>query len=129
MGMKMSVTFDSFSRQFALTVKGDLSHTIVLGSDPIGNITRINNILENMGKQLEESVLLLSNVEHQLETAKEEVKKPFIQETELKEKLGRLAELNSMLDMDEKGDEEIAGDETPEVQAPEQKKTKDTMSL
>jgi len=54
--MKMAATFDSFSRKFTLALKGNLSHTIEVGSDPSGNITRINNALEGMGKQLEEAV-------------------------------------------------------------------------
>jgi len=114
LGMKMAATFDSFSRKFTLALKGNLSHTIEVGSDPSGNITRINNALEGMGKQLEEAVARLENVEHQLETAKIEVVKPFAQEAELAEKLDRLAELNALLNMDEKGDEAVdMDDEAP----------------
>ena len=114
LGMKMSATFDSFSRKFTLTLKGNLSHNVEVGSDPSGNITRINNALEGMGKQLEEAVSKLENVEHQLETAKVEVGKPFAQEAELAEKLDRLAELNALLNMDEKGDEAVdMDDDTP----------------
>ena len=72
-----------------------------VGSDPLGNITRINNVLEAMPTQLEEAQTKLANVEHQLETAKAEVDKPFPQEAELSEKLERLAELNYLLNMDE----------------------------
>ena len=72
-----------------------------VGSDPLGNITRINNVLEAMPSQLEEAQMKLSNVKHQLETAKAEVDKPFPQEAELAEKLERLAELKSLLNMDE----------------------------
>ena len=111
LGMKMAATFDSFSRKFTLALKGNLSHTIEVGSDPSGNITRINNALEGMGKQLEEAVARLENVEHQLETAKIEVVKPFAQEAELAEKLDRLAELNALLNMDEKGDEVVDMDD------------------
>ena len=114
LGMKMAATFDSFSRKFTLALKGNLSHTIEVGSDPSGNITRINNALEGMGKQLEEAVARLENVEHQLETAKIEVVKPFAQEAELAEKLDRLAELNALLNMDEKGDDAVdMDDEAP----------------
>jgi hypothetical protein len=105
LGMKMSASFDSFSRKFSLTLKGSMSHTVDIGSDPSGNITRINNVLENMGRQLEEDMTRLSNAQNQLETAKVEVLKPFVQEKELAEKLDRLAELNSLLNMDEKGEE------------------------
>ena len=64
-----------------------------------------------MTKQLEEAVAKLENVEHQLETAKVEVVKPFAQEAELAEKLDRLAELNALLNMDEKGDEAVDMDD------------------
>ena len=111
LGMKMSVSFDSFTRKFSLTVKDHLSHTVEVGSDPSGNITRINNALEGMSKQLEEAVTKLQNVEHQLETAKIEVTKPFPQEAELSQKLDRLAELNALLNMDEKGDEAMDVDD------------------
>ena len=111
LGMKMAVTFDSFFKKFTLTLKGNLSHNVEIGSDPSGNITRINNALESMTKQLEEAVAKLENVEHQLETAKVEVVKPFAQEAELAEKLDRLAELNALLNMDEKGDEAVDMDD------------------
>ena len=119
LGMKMTASFDSFLRKFSLTLKGNLSHTIDIGSDPSGNITRINNVLEGMTKQLEEAVAKLENVEHQLETAKVEVVKPFAQEAELAEKLDRLAELNALLNMDEKGDEAVDMDDD----APKQEQT------
>ena len=82
-----------------------------VGADPLGNITRINNALEAMPAQLEEAQTKLSNVEHQLETATAEVDKPFQQEAELSEKLERLAELNALLNMDEKGDDAIGMDD------------------
>ena len=123
MGMKMNVSFDSFTKTFTLNLKGQLSHSIELGSDPSGNITRIGNVLEGMAKQLEDAIVNLSNVEQQLETAKAEVEKPFAQEQELSEKLTRLAELNSLLDMDEKGEDAVDLDEDapkPEKEAAEQ---------
>ena len=67
-------------------------------------LTRINNALEAMPAELEEAQTKLSNVEHQLETAKIEVNKPFLQEAELSEKLERLAELDALLNMGEKED-------------------------
>ena len=79
LGMKMNVTFDSFSRKFTLNMKGNLSHAVEIGSDPSGNITRIGNAMEGMTKQLEDAIAKLSNVEQQLETAKIEVGKPFPQ--------------------------------------------------
>ena len=111
LGFKLNVTFDSFNNKFVMNVKGAMSHPMEVGSDPLGNITRINNVLEAMPVQLEEAQTKLSNVEHQLETAKAEVDKPFQQEAELSEKLERLAELNALLNMDEKGDDAIGMDD------------------
>ena len=111
LGFKLNVTFDSFNNKFVMNVKGAMSHPMEVGSDPLGNITRINNVLEAMPAQLEEAQTKLSNVEHQLETAKAEVDKPFPQEAELSEKLERLAELNALLNMDEKGDDAIGMDD------------------
>ena len=119
LGMKMSVTFDSFTRKFTLKMKGNLSHAVEIGSDPSGNITRIGNALENMSKQLEDAIAKLANVEQQLETAKAEVEKPFPQEQELNDKLARLAELNSLLDMDEKGEDAVDLDEDAPKPEPE----------
>lgn len=124
LGMKMSVTFDSFSRKFTLNMKGNLSHAVEIGSDPSGNITRIGNAMENMSKQLEEAIAKLANVEQQLETAKIEVDKPFPQEQELNDKLKRLAELNSLLDMDEKGEDTVDLDEDAPKPEPEKEAEK-----
>ena len=121
LGFKLNVTFDSFNNKFVMNVKGAMSHPMEVGSDPLGNITRINNALEAMPAQLEEAQTKLSNVEHQLETAKAEVDKPFQQEAELSEKLERLAELNALLNMDEKGDDAIGmDDEATEPEKPQE---------
>lgn len=119
LGMKMNVTFDSFFRKFTLNMKGKLSHEVEVGSDPSGNITRIGNAMEGMTKQLEEAIAKLANVEQQLETAKIEVEKPFPQEQELNDKLTRLAELNSLLDMDDKGEDAVDLDEDAPKPEPE----------
>ncbi|WP_437126218.1 YodL domain-containing protein [Lacrimispora amygdalina] len=126
LGMKMNVTFDSFFRKFTLNMKGKLSHEVEIGSDPSGNITRIGNAMESMTKQLEDAIAKLANVEQQLETAKIEVEKTFPQEQELNDKLTRLAELNSLLDMDEKGEDAVDLDEDapkPEKETAEQTET------
>ena len=121
LGFKLNVTFDSFNNKFVMNVKGAMSHPMEVGTDPLGNITRINNALEAMPSQLEEAQMKLSNVKHQLETAKAEVDKPFPQEAELAEKLERLAELNSLLNMDEKGDDAIGmDDEAAEPEKPQE---------
>lgn len=110
-GFRMVVAFDSFHSKFRLSLKGRITHDMEISTDAFGNITRINNKIENMGKELAETERKLANVEHQLETAKAEVQKPFAQEAELAEKLDRLNALNALLNMDEKGDEVVGMDE------------------
>ena len=113
-GFKMAVSFDSFNHKFVMNLKGQLSHNLEIGSDPLGNIARINHALESMPKQLSEAQTKLQTVERQLETAKVEVTKPFAQEAELAEKLERLSALNALLNMDEKGDDALGMDDAPE---------------
>ena len=113
-GFKMSVSFDSFFSKFTVNLKGSISHEVEIGADPLGNLQRLSNALEGMGKRMEEVAQKLENVEHQLETAKVEVTKPFPQEAELAEKLERLTELNALLNMDEKGGDGIDMDDEPE---------------
>ena len=114
-GFKMAVYFDAFNHKFVMNLKGQLSHNLEVGSDPLGNISRINHALESMPKQLMEAQTKLETVEHQLETAKVEVTKPFAQEAELAEKLERLSALNALLNMDEKGNDGIDMDDEPEA--------------
>ena len=110
-GMRMKVTFDSFNRKFVMSLKGELSHNFELGSDAFGNITRLHNVLGGMVGELSEAETKLNNVTHQLETAKMEVQKPFPAEEELKEKMERLAELDVLLNMDEKGETPVLENE------------------
>ena len=119
-GFKMSVSFDSFFSKFTISLKGSLSHEVEIGADPLGNLQRLSNALEGMTGKMADVEQKLSNVEHQLETAKVEVTKPFAQEQELAEKLERLAELNALLNMDEKGDNALdMGDDEPEEETGE----------
>ena len=110
-GMRMKVTFDSFNRKFVMSLKGELSHNFELGSDAFGSITRLHNVLDGMAGELSEAETKLNNVTHQLETAKLEVQKPFPAEEELKEKMERLAELDALLNMDEKGETPVLENE------------------
>ncbi len=113
-GFKMSVSFDSFFSKFTVNLKGSISHEVEIGTDPLGNLQRLSNALEGMTGKMEMVAQKLENVEHQLETAKVEVTKPFAQEAELAEKLERLTELNALLNMDEKGGDGIDMDDEPE---------------
>lgn len=103
-GFKLAVTFDAFDRKFDLNIKGAMTYHMDVGTDPTGNMTRLNNTLGSIENRLEKATTQLANVETQLETAKVEVTKPFKQEQELSEKLNRLNELNALLNMDETGD-------------------------
>ncbi len=113
-GFQMAVSYDSWNKKFVMDLKGQLTHNFEIGADPLGNITRINHALESMPKKLADAEGRLETVERQLETAKNEVTKPFAQESELAEKLERLSALNALLNMDEKGDDAIGMDDAPE---------------
>ena len=108
-GFAISSRFDAFAQTFKLTIKRQSSYTIELGSDPAGNIQRILNALASIEKTLPQVERRLETLQQQLAEAKEEVQRPFPQETELNEKFARLAELNALLDMDEKGDDAALG--------------------
>ena len=101
-GFKMKVSFDMFSSRYIINLKGSLSHEAEIGSDPLGNLQRLNNVLEGMTGKMADVEQKLANTEHQLETAKEEVKRTFPQENELQEKSNRLIELNNLLNFDNK---------------------------
>ena len=114
-GFRLSASYDTFTNNFELSVRGQGKYTIKLGADPFGNITRINNVLEGFTNNLEEAKRKLATLEQQLETAKEEVAKPFPQEQELIQKEARLSELNALLNMDERGSEAALIDEEATV--------------
>ena len=109
-GFDVLCAYNIWERQPYLKLKNNLSHHLELGSDTFGNITRLDNCLNNLTKLLDSNVAKLDNVKNQLENAKEEVKKPFAQEEELKTKKARLYELNSMLNLDDTNREK---EETP----------------
>ena len=110
-GFRLSATFNAFTHTFELTVKGKCSYKLEIGKDPAGNIQRIHNAFSSIERKLAESEQKLETVQQQLATAQEEVKKPFPKEAELNEKMERLSELNSLLNVDEKGNETIMADE------------------
>ncbi len=110
-GFQVSIHYRFLISRFVATLKGKLGHEVELGADAIGNLQRLNNALDAMPAQFEEIKQKHVNVEHQLETAKTEVAKPFQKEAELKEKQERLNELNAFLNMDEKDESILAGDE------------------
>lgn len=109
-GFKMEVHYEPFSHQHRVEIKGAISHQGVLGSDPLGNITRIDNVIDGLEKVLENEKAELSNTQKQLEIAKEQLRKPFSREDELKQKEARLSELNALLNVDKKENEIVNDD-------------------
>ena len=93
------VYYDSFSNQYKFNLKGEENHYGEFGTDEIGNITRMDNVLDKMPERLEQTLGKLKDTENQLETAKLEIGKKFPQAELLKEKTLRLAEVNNLLDM------------------------------
>ena len=101
--------FDNFDKVFRLSIKGAWNYSLEVGKDPQGNILRVTNALAGIERALPQVERRLETLEHQLAQAKEEAKRPFAQEAELAEKSARLAELNALLNMDEKGSEDALG--------------------
>ena len=101
-GFPMTLWADTATQKFQVTMKQNLSHTIELGSDPVGNIARLDNALAAIAENLEQNKGKLENLTAQMEEAKLEVKRPFPQEQELVEKTSRLNVLRIALNMDGK---------------------------
>lgn len=101
-GMKLELQINVARQEFELFLKGNSEYKISLGNDIYGNITRIDNALSNIGKELEENKDELENTKKQFENAKIDVKIPFDKENELKEKSTRLDRVNALLKLDEK---------------------------
>ena len=112
-GFTMSLTLEDFGRDYVLTLKGQMTHRVTLGKDPRGNLTRIDNTLNGMAERLTTVQGKLDSLYAQMETAKQELGKPFPQETELKAKSARLAELNIALNIDDKTPLEAMAEEAP----------------
>ena len=113
-GFNMRIQFDGWSKEFILSVKHEAVSKVHLGADALGNITRINNLLDSYPEKLSEAQQRLETVYEQLANAKEEVGKPFPKEEELNQKLERLSELNALLNMDEREDAEAEVSESDE---------------
>ena len=124
-GFALSSEHNFLSNTYTMTIKGKCSYKIEFGKDTLGNIQRIHNALSAIEKKLADTEQNLETVQQQLKTAQEEVQKPFTKEAELSEKMERLAELNAMLNMDEKGGENLLADEgigeNPEVNVSEER--------
>ena len=113
-GMKLELQINVARQEFELYIKGNSEYKISLGNDIHGNITRIDNALANIGKDLEDRQSELENTKKQLENAKVDVKVPFDKEDELKEKSIRLDRVNALLNLNEKENIIIDEDEKSE---------------
>lgn len=122
-GFPMELSFDTFCKEYRITLKGQLTHFTNLGTDIYGNFTRLDNVIEAFPNKLEACKATLENTKTQLESAKAELDKPFPQETELAEKSKRLSEVNIALNLDKRENEVIADapDEGDSVGQPQRK--------
>ena len=120
-GLTLELAFDTFAREYRLTMIGQLRHTVTLGTDVFGNLQRMDNALEGLPIKEQTCREQLSNLQTQLETAKAEVQKPFPREKELTTKTARLEELNTLLNLDHK-EPEIVDAEPDEDQRPPERR-------
>ena len=109
-GFDMELSFDTFSREYKITLIHQLRHTVTLGTDIFGNIQRLDNTLGAFEERMAACVEQLENTRVQLENAKAEVQKPFPQEEELAAKTARLNELNALLNLDKSENEIVDGE-------------------
>jgi len=103
-GFTMLAEFHSFGQEYRLTLRGKMSHSVTMGTDPRGNLTRIENTLAQIPNRITAVKAQLENLAEQTEAAKAELKKPFAQEDELQQKTARLDMLNIQLNIDTNGE-------------------------
>ena len=113
-GFELSLRFDAFRTEYQALLKGQRKYTVPLGSDPLGNIIRLDNALNSFPERINSAENELATLHQQQAAAQIEVEKPFPQEEELTEKSARLAELNAQLDVDEKSHEPEQDEEEQE---------------
>ena len=113
-GFELSLRFDTFRSEYQALLKGRRKYTVPLGTDPLGNIIRLDNSLNNFPERITSAENELATLHQQQTAAQIEVEKPFPQEEELAEKSARLAELNAQLDVDEKSHEPEQDEEEQE---------------
>ena len=99
-GFELNIRFDSFKNEHQAVLRAELSYPVSLGDDARGNITRLDNAIDNFTDRIADAENALQNLEQQKQAAEVEVAKPFAQEEELAEKSARLSELNALLNID-----------------------------
>ena len=122
-GFDLELSFEAFEKVYQVKIKGSLSRSVSLGTDAIGNITRIDNAIEKIPERLEVKKQELETVEQQFATAKKEAEKPFDKEEELTKKTNRLNVLNGLLNVDKRENELVDGapDEGDDVSVPKER--------
>ena len=115
-GFELSLRFDTFRSEYQAILKGQRRYPVALGTDPLGNIIRLDNSLNNFSERITAAENELDTLHQQQAAAQIEVEKPFPQEEELAQKSARLAELNAQLDVDEKHHEPEM-EETPDEES------------
>ena len=113
-GFKMELTFDSFQKEYQVLLKGEMTHRVPIGTSAAGNIQRLDNALAGIPARLEKAEQQLDSLRSQQEAAQAELGKPFSQEAELAEKSARLAELDALLNMDDRGNDDPDREKTTE---------------
>ena len=118
-GFELNIRFDSFKNEHQVVLRAELSYPVSLGDDARGNITRLDNAIDNFADRIADAENALQNLEQQKQAAEVEVAKPFAQEEELAEKSARLAELNALLNIDrDRSSSQDTPEETEETEAP-----------
>ena len=117
-GFELSLRFDAFRTEYQALLKGQRKYTVPLGTDPLGNIIRLDNSLNSFPERITAAENELTTLHQQQAAAQVEVEKPFPQEEELAQKSARLAELNAQLDVDEKQHDEPEQEEPKKEDAP-----------
>ena len=118
-GFELNIRFDSFKNEHQIVLRGELSYPVPLGDDARGNITRLDNAIDNFTDRIADAENALQNLEQQKQAAEVEVAKPFAQEEELAEKSARLAELNALLNIDRaRSSSQDTPEETEETETP-----------
>ena len=118
-GFELNIRFDSFKNEHQAVLRAELSYPVSLGDDARGNITRLDNAIDNFTDRIADAENALQNLEQQKQAAEIEVAKPFSQEEELQEKSARLAELNALLNIDrDRSSSQDAPEETKEEESP-----------
>ena len=118
-GFELNIRFDSFKNEHQAVLRAELSYPVLLGDDARGNITRLDNAIDNFADRIADAENALQNLEQQKQAAEVEVAKPFAQEEELAEKSARLAELNALLNIDrDRSSSQDTPEESEETEAP-----------